>query len=367
MQIIARRLTALTAAVVITGAAVVTAGTQALPAFERNMASLAAVEGITPATVGRLRTVDGLHLPGPDAKTGFDAVLAAHKPPHYDADGIPMVVYGKEFVGEAHAGAQYNPVTIAAAALDFVRYRNDPRAAIEVSRYLDFLLRYGKAANNGSLLLPYKFDSLSTNSRAPWYSAMAQAVAASAFLWGHRLTGDDRYLMAAVSLVVALEQDIRPPFLVPQRRGQWPKEYPSWQYTVLDGALATLIGIWDLAQALPAQHPQRARIVALKASVTAGILGALPCFKSAAFGHFYADAGYSLGPGYHRTNIRLLSYLGGLDPAFAQFAEAFSIADRSILARTWHAAVITGHDFLVNRGLIARSRPPCVTASADRP
>lgn len=336
---------------------------QALTAFKRNMDELAVIEGISPDTVDPVRTIDGLHLQGSDTREGFGALLASRKPPAYDKNGILMVVYRPEFVGQGQAGPQYNPYSISNAVLEYVRYRNDPRAISEIRRYLDFLLAYGTKLDTGELLLPYNFDYPSTKGKAPWYSAMDQAISASAFLWGHRLTGDARYLDAALALVFALQSDTKPPFLINRPVGVWPKEYPTWEYTVLDGALSALIGVWDMSRALPADHPSRPRVAKLLADMKAGVLDALPCFESAAFGHFYADGGYSLGAGYQRTNIRLLKYLSALDPAFGEYAETFSIKSRSVVVRAWHAAEITVRDFLANRRLIEKFRPPCVATS----
>tara|TARA_R110000782_G_scaffold247664_1_gene334494 strand:- start:1784 stop:2890 length:1107 start_codon:yes stop_codon:yes gene_type:complete len=364
MSLVSRQASFITFAIIaVIAVAALVLGPNARIAFSRNLDSLASIEGITPETVGRLRTIDGLHLSGPDRDTGFDAVLADRKTLQVDDQGIVMSVYTEEFVPVDQAGPQYSPHTIATTVMTYVTYRTNPRAVEEIRRYLDFLISYADKDTKGNLLLPYRFDYPSIKGKAPWYSAMDQAASASAFLWGHRLTGDPRYLNAAVSLVLALESPIRPPFLVPHGRGFWPKEYPAWEYSVLDGSLAALVGIWDLARTLPVDHPRHGRITKLLESVKIGILDGLPCFTSRAFGHFYADGGYSLGPGYQTVNIRLLSYLSGLNPVFGIYADKFSVASRGWLARAWYAAVITGRDFLANRGLIAKHPPPCIVAS----
>ena len=284
-----------------------------------------------------------------------------------DANGILMVTYGKEFVGNAHAGAHYNPYSIATAVLSFARFRSDPKAVASIRQYLDFLLAHAHKDNDGRPLHVYPFNYPSVDATAPWYSAMSQATAGSAFLWGHRVTGEQTYLDAAVESILALEGDTNPPFLIHRRNGLWPKEYPTWRYAVLDGALAALIGIWDLSRAMPMNDLRYPQVIALLEKTKDGVLDGLPCFASSAYGHFYADAGYSLGSSYQRTNIRLLTYLADLDPKFGDFAQAFSVSTRNPIIKAWYAAILTLRGYFENRGLIERSKRPCITASPNVP
>lgn len=113
---------------------------------------------------------------------------------------------------------------------------------------LDGALRHGFA-------YPATFDL-----PAGWVSAMAQGEAASLLVRLHRLTGDARFADGAQRVLGPIGVDGRQGGCgTDWRGGWWPEEYPTEPPSlVLNGAIFTLLGMYDVARALDSEPARRA-------------------------------------------------------------------------------------------------------------
>ncbi|KEQ13086.1 D-glucuronyl C5-epimerase family protein [Endozoicomonas numazuensis] len=122
----------------------------------------------------------------------------------YDDKGIRYHNYG------GSRGYQYNPLYVANDAISFSEsYRflteqSDAQAAHYLKAYWDVVSWYSDwlVRKNDWLLVPYKFDARGAES--PWYSAITQARVARVFIIAYELSGDEKYLSTAESLLEPL-------------------------------------------------------------------------------------------------------------------------------------------------------------------
>ena len=251
-------------------------------------------------------------------------------------------------------GKQFNPVYAASAALTAVAYREDSRMPAFILAHLDALISGGETTASGNLVFPYRFDWPSAGQKAPWYSAMAQGQAASAFLWGYRLFGRADYLDTARRAILAIPEDRRRPFYktLPNSNGIWLKEFPGYRFNVLDGSLFAVAGVYDLWRSLAKDHPDHPKVARLLERSMAGLKQGIGCFEHPFWGHAANDFGAFRSAPYYRANLSLLNYLSEHEPSLSQYVKAYKLPDRSramdiILAHAYRA-----WEFLKNKGVI---------------
>jgi len=150
-------------------------------------------------------------------------------------------------------GIQYNPNAVAQLALgyyDRILAGEDRRAEflIQAAYFLD----HGRFVKDGILLWEYDFPfEMRNRLYAPWRSALAQGQGVSVCLRAHKLTGDERYLDAAVKAFHAfryLARDHAAGVLDDFRGYMWLEEYiVNPPNHVLNGFVWALWGVRDYA------------------------------------------------------------------------------------------------------------------------
>ena len=270
-----------------------------------------------------------------------------------NGDGISLAPYPPPL------GKQFSPVNAASAALSAVAYMDDSRMPAFIMAHLDALIAWGETTAAGNLVFPYRFDWPPAGQKAPWYSAMAQGQAASAFLWGHRLFGRAEYLDAARRAILALAEDRHRPFfkILPDGNRIWLKEYPGYRFNVLDGSLSAISGVYDLWRSLAEDHPDHPRVAQLLERSMAGLKWGIACFEHSFWGHVASDFGYFHSVQYYRANLTLLNYLSEHEPALSYYVKAYRLPDRSRVMDVVIALVYRAWDFLKNKGFI--DKQPC--------
>ncbi len=223
-----------------------------------------------------------------------------------DADGLVVVDYGPKI------GRHSAPVPVASYVLAVAPYAADAEVCASVVRNLDALIASADVTPKGNLAFPHRFDWPLAAQKAPWYSGMAQGMAASAFLWGHRLTGDEKYFVAAKRAVLAIDEE-QYGVKTQLERGCWLNEFPGYGATVLDGNLAGIAGVYDLQRSLPADDPDGDAVGRLLADCVAGFKANHELFVSDA-GHWFDDQETLISSGYHAANLGWLTYLSDYDP-----------------------------------------------------
>jgi len=227
----------------------------------------------------------------------------------FDEKGVVVANYGGSL------GVQYNPVTLSQYVLVIAPYASTNSDAYEsMIVNLDFLLSNAKTTARGNLIYSYDFDWHENNESAPWYSSMAQGQAASALLWGYRVSNDTKYLEGAKKSIFALfEENSTVPFVKQKNGGIWFKEYPHYPYEVLDGSLATNSGIWDLYKSLNESDPDRYLLEQILSDSISCFKNSSNEFDSLLFGHYYDNRRTIPNPNYYSTNLAWLQYLSTYD------------------------------------------------------
>ncbi|NLL11386.1 MAG: hypothetical protein GX268_10980 [Methanomicrobiales archaeon] len=263
--------------------------------------------------------------------TNFSSVMNKE----FDNEGIVLVNYNGD------VGKVYNPVSISQHIIGLVPYLNDNIYANEsFYKNLDFLLAYGELTCENNLVFPYFFDWHHNNETAPWYSSMAQGQAASAFLWGYRFSGERKYLEGAKKSIFSLfEENSSKGFMKMKNNGVWFKEYPNYDFEVLDGSLATIAGIYDLYKALDDVDPER-KIVGDKLNLSLiSFKNSSHEFESILFGHYYDNKKTIVNPGYYSTNLRWLDYLSNYDESLNEIRNDYIMEDcgffKKMIMRFW--------------------------------
>lgn len=199
------------------------------------------------------------------------------------------------------------------------------QAVANAERLLTTALR-----RRGALYLPYRFTHrlAGVTVRPPWYSAMAQGLALSAFCRLHYLTGEPRWRVAADAV---FETFVR----VPRRTAPWTvrvdgcghlwlEEYPrpagSPPLRVLNGHLFATIGVYDH---LWLTGDPRAALVFDAAATTIADHG--PEYRVPGECSLYSLTRPVQRPAYHTTHKWQLRRLGGWtgDARFTELADLF--------------------------------------------
>jgi hypothetical protein len=224
-------------------------------------------------------------------------------PPHIILkSGIPFVSYPK-------IGYQRNPVAAAQYGL-WAYGSHDERSATHVA---DWLLAHQSRRGTWNYRFDADLNGGEQRIRSPWISAMAQGQAMSLLERVYRLTGERRYLRAAVQALAALQEsvarggvrrcfrgDCRLPFF---------EEYPTPQPTyVLNGFMFTLIGLHDLASVAPHSDAQ-----ALYDDGRRTLIAALPDYDRDGLATYDLSSRKCAAPIYQVIHVYLLRTLNSIE------------------------------------------------------
>ena len=180
-----------------------------------------------------------------------------------DIHGVRMVsLYGHLYDHPA-AQAQYALRNLDAYRITHT-YRYLARARSNASR----LITNRVVSAEGAWFFPYRFNFACCQGdttmplRAPWYSALAQGQALSAFVRLFQVTGSPAWLVAAdatfASFLVATSADQPWVSWVDADGHLWLEEYPRWPVEtserVLNGQIFAAFGVYDYLQLL--RNPQ---------------------------------------------------------------------------------------------------------------
>jgi len=252
----------------------------------------------------------------------------------FDKHGIVVHDYGDPI------GIQYNPVTISQFVLELIPYRERERIKKIIFRQLDLLISYSHKTQEGNIIYPYLFDWPSRNETAPWYSSMAQGQAASALLWGYKISNNNIYLNAAKKSIMAM-MEVSSLFFIELHSGIWLKEYPHYKFNVLDGSLAAIAGVYDLYRSLSDSDPIKDKVEIFLNKAIKGFIDNHNCFHCFWGGHYYSDNLTIISSSYYGVNMGLLNYLSKYDRAFYRVKELYNENNTSffkaILKVYWNA------------------------------
>ena len=188
--------------------------------------------------------------------------------PLYDKNGIPVVHYDGQF---GITGTQYNPLTIAQNGLDFYSsylYTHNKRQRQQVMRDARWLVR--NQTRDGRFLYHFRLPAYETSSH--WASAMAQGGAAALLVRVWHLTGDGRYLRAATRALRPFSQPVRAGGVLDFYLGRYPfyEEAASIKMPtfILNGYLYTLVGLYEVARAVPSSAAGKLYMIGFRSLVT---------------------------------------------------------------------------------------------------
>ncbi len=159
-----------------------------------------------------------------------------------DDDGIVMQSYNRY-------GNQYNPLFIAAEALTQNIYRKAGMGEESFIKHTDWLIR-NAVVNDSIALMQYHFDYPDYELKAPWSSALAQAVTMNAIAVRAASDRDEPTYLIAQKMLYSLVPGVAGLSVALSDSSYWFMEYPAEEpYFVLDGMLGVLIRLheyWDL-------------------------------------------------------------------------------------------------------------------------
>lgn len=239
------------------------------------------------------------------------------------ADGILAMNYG------APIGRQRNPE----AAFQYALALHDAwRSAGDTDRR-DRFLHYAavhRGEQDADGRWAYRFDWYA--SRAPWYSGLAQARGASVMLRAWMATSDERFRQAASAAIGGFDRPAADGgFMARHPRAGVPyvEEYPAQPTGVLNGFLASLFGLWELAHWLGDD-----RAASLYARYRASADAMLPHYTTGWWTLYDLDPESPFpnvhSPRYHRLATDYLRVLSAIDPSptVLEFRDRWSAMDR---------------------------------------
>ena len=256
---------------------------------------------------------------------GSPPVSLSSPPYPTDSRGVRVVIRD----GKAH----YAPVQLAQQGLELVDAFNETgkTAYLDVARRVaGQLTRRGRSFSNG-LFLTYDFPfpmhgSNSEVLRAPWYSGMAQGLAASFFVRLARATGQPGFLRTAGLVIRAMEilrtRADRPWVSTVDGLGYlWIEEYPLDHDHTLNGYLFALFGLYEYWLATGSGAAKN-----LLAGGVAALRHYVPQFRNIGAISAYCLRHRVQNANYHRIHIWQLRFLGRItgDAFFSRMSKAFA-------------------------------------------
>jgi hypothetical protein len=252
--------------------------------------------------------------------------VSLSSPPYpTDSRGVRVVIRD----GKAH----YAPVQLAQQGLELVDAFNQTgkTAYLDVARRVagQLVLR-GRSSSSG-LFLTYDFafpmhGRASEVLRAPWYSGMAQGLAASFFVRLARATGQPGFLRTAGLVIRAMEilrtPDDRPWVTTVDSLGYlWIEEYPLDHDHTLNGYLFALFGLYEYWLATGSSDARN-----LLAGGVAALRHYVPQFRNVGSISAYCLRHRVQNAKYHRIHIWQLRFLGRItgDAFFSRMSKAFA-------------------------------------------
>lgn len=230
--------------------------------------------------------------------------------PTVDADGVAFLNYDPPIGRQLNPEAAFQYLLGVADAVRTTRPELKDTFLRGATRLLDLQTPEGD--------WPYQFDWF--ESKAPWFSALAQSRGVSVMLRAGRLSGDDRFIESAHRAVSRFE--------VPLADGGYLhtfestgipyfEEYPLSPSAVMNGFLATVFGLWELTELTGAESARRKLNLALDS-----LEQMLPAYDCG-WWTLYDRRGYPEHPNvqsvfYHRMVVDYMRVLVTLDdrPAF---------------------------------------------------
>ncbi len=225
-------------------------------------------------------------------------------------------------------GPQYNPLFVAWWGLHhlerFARTRDEQCLGVFRTQ-LQWLTAHAVIRDDGAAVWPCTFDWQEGRARlrAPWISAMYQAVVMSALVRGFRLTREEKLLDLACRASRVFSGEVGGGGVRTSQRGAvLYEEYPAFPLPrILDGFLFSLLGLYDLYA-----ETDDARVRHLFADGLQGLLQHLPWWDYRGKWSWYGSHGYLCPPHYHALNRSLLLVLHRLtgEAALRKVAEAWA-------------------------------------------
>lgn len=251
-----------------------------------------------------------------------DRLFLEHQ--EFDARGVPMKRYRVQ-------GSQYNPLFVAWWGLVNLQWhlRGDARGSLD--RFfvqVEWLKSAAIERADGAVVWPVPFDWQEgfCALKAPWISAMYQAVAVSTLVRAYRLTGEDRLLSLSRHAVEVFRAGIEAGGVrTREGDGVLYEEYPGYPLPrVLDGFLFSLLGLYDLYAETGDLEVHR-----LFTDGVEGLRRTIRFWDYRGKWSWYGSHGYLCPPHYHALNQALLAIVSRLcgDRALAEQAERWNVAN----------------------------------------
>jgi hypothetical protein len=237
-----------------------------------------------------------------------------------DRQGIVM----REIDGKRY----YHPLLLCYSAFRLINAYERTHTA----GYLTWARRYAAkmlelaVASDGALFMPYRFDFLQSDVRAPWFSGMAQGMTLTVFVRMYRLTHEPTYLATAHQLFRSFQRSgpTDRPWVsrVSNRNELWIEEYPirSRPDRVLNGFMFAIYGLyefWQLTRTPASRHYLEGALTTLKRHVmeyrVPGGISYYSLRKKAQYEHYHF---------VHITMLREIRLMSG-DPYFGEVAALF--------------------------------------------
>jgi hypothetical protein len=159
----------------------------------------------------------------------------------FDDDGIPVLAYGGD------VGEQINPEAAFQYALALHDHHLQTGAASVRERFLE-IAEHFRSDQSAEGDWPYRFQWF--EAEPPWFSALAQSRGISTMLRAWMATDDDRYLDAARAAHSKFDVPTSQGGYQGELEGEIPyyEEHPQDPRCVFNGFMASMLGLWELAE-----------------------------------------------------------------------------------------------------------------------
>jgi heparosan-N-sulfate-glucuronate 5-epimerase len=285
--------------------------------------------GRTGDKVNVIFDVTGYFSPEPE---GGPQLMPAYFNNWMPNDALPKDSHGVVLVNYAD-GPQYNPVTIAQAAVRYYDHwladaTDDQKAADRTAMLAQITWLVANQTPDGRWLYYFRWGS----QRLPWWSGMAEGMGISALLRAYSMTGDATYLPVIARARATFERS------EPQHGVQttltYGRKYVVYQeylggssQNVLNGWMFALIGLYEDAVYLG--DPMAAFDVMSADRGIAAIRGLLPLYNTGNWSYYNLTSATVRGSwaswSYHNTHIAQLRFLSSVtgDHTLAWYAARF--------------------------------------------